>query len=170
MDERLYPKHTKFDYTSPYKPMPEATTTNGSSPAKTLLDNYDPAFRFSTRCFLQPGEPRPHYQILPRPGSCELNAELFDERRKAADVMFLYQGITFTVYSQQEGVERIFPFDLIPRVIPHKEWDKLERRTGAARARIEPLFCAMCITSSASSVIDACRRSLCSAQSTFAVK
>lgn len=105
--------------------MPEATTTNGSSPAKTLLDNYDLG-SFFDEMFAASSEPRRHYQIL-HDQLCELNADLFDERRKAADVMFLYQGITFTVYSQQEGVERIFPFDLIPRVIPHKEWDKLER-------------------------------------------
>ena len=37
------------------------------------------------------------------------------------------QGIGFTVYGQEEGIERIFPFDLIPRVIPGAEWDRLER-------------------------------------------
>src|SRR5205085_4074862 len=43
------------------------------------------------------------------------------------DIQFLYQGITFTVYSAQEGIERIFPFDLIPRIIPQAEWSVLER-------------------------------------------
>ena len=37
------------------------------------------------------------------------------------------QGIGFTVYGQEEGLERIFPFDLIPRVIPSAEWDRLSR-------------------------------------------
>ena len=37
------------------------------------------------------------------------------------------QGIGFTVYGQEEGIERIFPFDLIPRVIPSEEWERLER-------------------------------------------
>jgi uncharacterized circularly permuted ATP-grasp superfamily protein len=36
-------------------------------------------------------------------------------------------GITFTVYSGDEGTERIFPFDLIPRIIPAKEWEHIER-------------------------------------------
>ena len=40
---------------------------------------------------------------------------------------FLHRGITFTVYSEDEGVERIFPFDLVPRIIPRSEWDRLER-------------------------------------------
>jgi uncharacterized circularly permuted ATP-grasp superfamily protein len=39
---------------------------------------------------------------------------------------FLNQGIGFTVYGEEEGLERIFPFDLIPRVIPGEEWSRLE--------------------------------------------
>ncbi len=51
-----------------------------------------------------------------------------DERRGYADVSFLYQGITFTVYGQKiQGIERIFPFDLIPRIIPAAEWVHLEK-------------------------------------------
>ena len=37
------------------------------------------------------------------------------------------QGITFTVYSDGRGTERLFPFDLIPRILPHSEWDRIER-------------------------------------------
>ncbi len=144
MDERLYPKHTKFDYTSPYKPMSEATPTTGSSHAKTLLDTYDPtANTFFDEMLVALGEPRPHYKYLHDQLS-GLTPELMDERRKAADAMFLYQGITFTVYSQQEGVERIFPFDLIPRVIPHAEWDKLsaglEQRVRALNAFLRDVY------------------------------
>ena len=40
----------------------------------------------------------------------------FEERRKLADLSFLIQGITFTVYSDGRGTERLFPFDLIPRI------------------------------------------------------
>jgi uncharacterized circularly permuted ATP-grasp superfamily protein len=39
---------------------------------------------------------------------------------------FLRQGITFNVYGDSQGAERIFPFDLVPRVIPAKEWEFLE--------------------------------------------
>ena len=45
----------------------------------------------------------------------------FEARRHAADVAFLYQGSTFTVYSESEGIERSFPFDLVPGVIPRRE-------------------------------------------------
>jgi uncharacterized circularly permuted ATP-grasp superfamily protein len=51
----------------------------------------------------------------------------FDERRHEADASFLYQGITFTVYQEDQGIERVFPFDLVPRVIPHDEWNRVER-------------------------------------------
>jgi uncharacterized circularly permuted ATP-grasp superfamily protein len=56
-------------------------------------------------------------------------ADLQDMRHRqvAADQAFLNQGITFTVYGESEGTERIFPYDLIPRVITAAEWDRLER-------------------------------------------
>lgn len=72
------------------------------------------------------GKPRPHYQGL-YDRLAELSREDFEERVRQADIAFLYQGITFTVYSAQEGIERIFPFDLIPRIIPQTEWQILER-------------------------------------------
>ena len=56
-----------------------------------------------------------------------LSFEEFEERRHAVELSFVNQGIGFTVYGQEEGIERIFPFDLIPRVIPGAEWDRLER-------------------------------------------
>lgn len=48
-------------------------------------------------------------------------------RKHSADMSFLNQGITFTVYGDEEGTERIFPYDLLPRVITHSEWDLIER-------------------------------------------
>ena len=44
-----------------------------------------------------------------------------------ADKAFLTQGITFTVYGDNQGTERIFPFDLVPRMIPASEWETIER-------------------------------------------
>src|SRR5580693_3196950 len=51
----------------------------------------------------------------------------FEDRRKHADLAFLLQGITFTVYSDGRGTERLFPFDLIPRILPQSEWRHIER-------------------------------------------
>ncbi len=50
----------------------------------------------------------------------------FEHKRRAVDLAFLRQGITFNVYGDSQGTERIFPFDLIPRIIPAKEWDVIE--------------------------------------------
>lgn len=93
-----------------------------------LTERYDPG-QFFDEMFATPGQPRPHYQFL-HDQLKRLTFQSFDERRREADIAFLYQGITFTVYNQQEGadgIERIFPFDLIPRIIPKTEWDFLER-------------------------------------------
>ena len=55
-----------------------------------------------------------------------LSASEFEEKKKQADSSFLEHGVTFTVYGDETGTERIFPFDLIPRVIPDAEWQKVE--------------------------------------------
>jgi uncharacterized circularly permuted ATP-grasp superfamily protein len=49
------------------------------------------------------------------------------QRQMEADKAFLTQGITFTVYGDEQGTERIFPFDLLPRIITASEWRTLER-------------------------------------------
>src|SRR6188768_3921347 len=90
-----------------------------------LFDGYSQA-PFFDEMFEADGQPHSHYARLhERLG--ELSRQDFDERVKLADISFLYQGITFTVYSAQEGIERIFPFDLVPRIIPQAEWPTLER-------------------------------------------
>lgn len=50
----------------------------------------------------------------------------FLARKSASELYFLRQGITFNVYHDDRGTERIFPFDPVPRVIPAAEWDHLE--------------------------------------------
>jgi uncharacterized circularly permuted ATP-grasp superfamily protein len=72
------------------------------------------------------GRARTHYQALVD----ELLSVSLDELRRRqteADRAFLTQGITFTVYGDDKGTERIFPFDLLPRIVTAREWDALER-------------------------------------------
>ena len=76
--------------------------------------------------FEAPGVPRPHYQALYRT-LLELPPEELRSGQQAADQSFLHQGITFTVYGNKEGTERIFPNDLLPRIIPSHEWQQIER-------------------------------------------
>ena len=47
-------------------------------------------------------------------------------REERADLALLSAGITFNVYSEEEGTERIFPFSLIPRIVGAQEWNRIE--------------------------------------------
>src|SRR5437764_14908461 len=72
------------------------------------------------------GRPRPHYQELYH-RLLEMPAETLYQRQQAANTAFLNQGITFTIYGDDEGTERIWPYDLLPRIITSAEWETIER-------------------------------------------
>src|SRR5580700_9425583 len=72
------------------------------------------------------GAVRPHYRHLYET-LLDLPAEELKRRQQVADQSFLHQGITFTVYGREEGTERIFPHDLLPRIITSAEWETIER-------------------------------------------
>jgi uncharacterized circularly permuted ATP-grasp superfamily protein len=72
------------------------------------------------------GDVRPHYRRFHNLFQA-LTREEFANKRQAIDLAFLRQGITFNVYGDSAGAEKIFPFDLLPRIIPAKEWEMLER-------------------------------------------
>lgn len=76
--------------------------------------------------FADQGSPRSHYAAVAR-RLAKLNPAALDRRRRMADVSFRNQGITFTVYGDARGVEKTFPFDLVPRIIPADEWETIER-------------------------------------------
>lgn len=81
---------------------------------------------FFDEMFSAPGVVRPHYKkVLERLES--LDFDDFEQKQQAVDLLFLRAGVTFTVYSDNQGTERIFPFDLMPRIIPQDEWEFLER-------------------------------------------
>ncbi len=92
-----------------------------------MFDKYQPE-DFFDEMFAgpAPGGVRPHYRKF-RERFATLDVEEFEQKRQSTDLSFLRQGITFTVYNDNEGTERIFPFDLVPRIIPNKEWKHLER-------------------------------------------
>ncbi|MGB8353769.1 MAG: circularly permuted type 2 ATP-grasp protein [Chthoniobacteraceae bacterium] len=81
---------------------------------------------FYDEMFSAPGVPRPHYVKLMERFQA-MGPEDFERKRSLAASTFLNQGITFTVYSDNQGTERIFPFDLIPRIIPKHEWEHVEQ-------------------------------------------
>jgi uncharacterized circularly permuted ATP-grasp superfamily protein len=53
--------------------------------------------------------------------------EELSKKEDLARRLFMSQGVTFTVYSSGEGIEKIFPFDIVPRLITASEWDFIER-------------------------------------------
>jgi uncharacterized circularly permuted ATP-grasp superfamily protein len=94
--------------------------------ARTILDESYEIDTFFDEMFEGPGHVRPHYRAI-HEQLAQMTPDAFDERRREADASFLYQGITFTVYSGDEGIERVFPFDLVPRIIAGDEWAVIER-------------------------------------------
>jgi uncharacterized circularly permuted ATP-grasp superfamily protein len=69
---------------------------------------------------------RQQYYSIYETGS-QLSLEQLEQKHKLAAELFMSQGITFTVYSENEGIERIFPFDIIPRIITGTEWNHIEK-------------------------------------------
>jgi uncharacterized circularly permuted ATP-grasp superfamily protein len=90
-----------------------------------LFDHYEVG-DFYDEMFAAPGTVRPHYhKVLDR--FTELTDAEVARRLRLASQTFLNQGVTFTVYADNEGTERIMPFDPIPRIIPRDEWERVER-------------------------------------------
>src|SRR3954466_8706611 len=81
---------------------------------------------FYDEMFAAPGRARPHYERL-FAALAQFGPEEFRQRCGLADLSLMHQGITFTVYNDDRGVERPWPLDLIPRILPAAEWDLLER-------------------------------------------
>ena len=57
----------------------------------------------------------------------QLPADMLQQKDKLAGELFMNQGITFTVYSDEAGIEKIFPFDIIPRILTAAEWSHIEK-------------------------------------------
>ncbi len=66
----------------------------------------------------------------------QMSIDELNKKEEFAKRMFMSQGITFTVYSSGEGIEKIFPFDIIPRIITASEWSYIE---SGIRQRLKAL-------------------------------
>ncbi|MGE3820116.1 MAG: circularly permuted type 2 ATP-grasp protein [Isosphaeraceae bacterium] len=97
--------------------MPEQST-------RGLFDGY--ALKGFDEMLVEPGRVRPHYLALLERLEA-LGVRELAQRHRSADAMMRHQGITFTVYGRDQGVERIIPFDPVPRIIAAREWDRIER-------------------------------------------
>jgi uncharacterized circularly permuted ATP-grasp superfamily protein len=80
---------------------------------------YDEMYDAETRA-------RDHYKALGE-WLASMPPAAIEEKRREADLLFHRVGITFAVYGDEQGAERLIPFDTVPRIIPPAEWAFLER-------------------------------------------
>ncbi len=111
--------------TRPGTPARDRPSLNGAVPSRRIFDNYVPHPSAWDELFTARGASHGYCDALvERLG--QYAAHEFQERRVMADLVFVNQGITFSVYSDRRGVEKIFPFDLIPRPVAGAEWQRIE--------------------------------------------
>lgn len=89
------------------------------------FDNYDPK-DFYDELFAAKGQPRPEAALLFERINSLSPGEL-GQRQQAAQIALFKQGVTFNVYGDSQGTERIIPFDIIPRIVSDQEWAGLEQ-------------------------------------------
>lgn len=89
------------------------------------FDQYDPG-DFYDELFVAPGKPRPEAAPLIDRINTLSEGEIL-QRQQAAQITLFKMGVTFNVYGDKEGTERIFPFDIIPRIVSASEWSLLEQ-------------------------------------------
>ncbi|MCK9495329.1 MAG: circularly permuted type 2 ATP-grasp protein [Dehalococcoidia bacterium] len=89
-----------------------------------LFEGYEPG-RGPDEMFTTDGQVRPAYRGLHARMSA-WDADTYVRRQDIADIETMNGGITFTVYNDESGTERIFPFSLVPRIIVPSEWRRLE--------------------------------------------
>jgi len=98
---------------------------DGRATMKLELQKYPMGNAFDE--LVGPGRvPRPAAQALLRYLE-DLDESELQTRRAAVDAAIVTMGITFTIYSDGENIDRAWPFDLIPRVMPRTEWQRIER-------------------------------------------
>ena len=89
------------------------------------------------------GKARLHYASL-QAFFDELGADELKRRRRAADLSFLHQGVTFTVYGHEDSTEKVFPYDIVPRILTAQEWkpieDGLSQRITALNLFLEDIY------------------------------
>jgi uncharacterized circularly permuted ATP-grasp superfamily protein len=88
------------------------------------FSGYDPG-EFFDELIAADGTPRSGAQLLVDKIASLPPGDLL-MRQRAAEALLLKMGITFNVYGREEGTEKIFPFDIIPRIVPAEDWKQIE--------------------------------------------
>ncbi len=114
----------------------EAGSATSRHLPKGLLEGYKPIPGTFDEAFEPDGTVRPNIQAVIDEIDALPSGE-FKKRKDLAEETFLRHGVTFAVYSDEKaGVERVFPFDLIPRIIAADAWETME---AGLRQRIDAL-------------------------------
>src|SRR5215470_10103690 len=107
-----------------------------------LFDGYETG-GFHDEMFHADGSPRPPARVLYE----RINSVGDDDLRRyqqAAEQLLFRMGITFNVYGDAAGTEKIFPFDIIPRIVEASDWALIERglkqRIQALNLFIEDIY------------------------------
>jgi uncharacterized circularly permuted ATP-grasp superfamily protein len=108
--------------------------TSGVGGVILQLATYDPE-NFYDELFQDAGQPRPSAAALLE-WMQSLSPEALQQHQETAKVALFKLGVTFNVYSDNQGVERVFPFDIIPRIVSARDWETLE---GGLKQRIAAL-------------------------------
>ena len=90
------------------------------------FDKYSPINGVWDEMYGEDSQIRDHYRKVIEYISRE-SADDLNKKEELAKRLFMSQGITFTVYNSGEGIEKIFPFDIIPRIITASEWTFVEK-------------------------------------------
>ncbi|MBW4486741.1 MAG: circularly permuted type 2 ATP-grasp protein [Trichocoleus desertorum ATA4-8-CV12] len=89
------------------------------------FDHYDPE-GFYDELFTAKSQPRPEATLLIERFN-SFSASEIKRRQQSAQIALMKLGVTFNVYSDGQGTERIMPFDIIPRIVSAQEWKELEQ-------------------------------------------
>ena len=104
--------------------------------------SYQPG-EFHDELISSPGNPRKHARVLAK-YLASLSQQELQHRKDSVEHAIKTMGISFTVYSEAGNIDRQWPFDLIPRIIPSKEWAKtskgLEQRLHALNCFINDIY------------------------------
>ncbi len=108
-----------------------------------LFDNYKPIPGTFDEMIDPEGKPRPHARRATRILAA-LSPKEFAQAQSLAELSLYSQGVTFSVYSDQRGTEKIFPICLVPRVISGNEWSRVEKglaqRIAALNAFLDDIY------------------------------
>src|SRR5512137_2040922 len=102
-----------------------------------------PLTKFYNEMVAEDGSVRPHYEPFAR-WLGETSPERIAQNRHAADLLFHRVGITFAVYGDASGTERLIPFDIVPHIIPAGRWERLsaglEQRVTALNRFLHDIY------------------------------